>query len=278
MPAAADRPLEEHRGVPGRPRRFRARALEGLIELLGGVDQPDTAPAAAGGGLHHQRVADLLGLSPGLLQVGHGAAAPRRERHADLLGQPLGFDLVAEPAHDLGGRADKGDPQPVTQLGELGLLRDEPPARPHRVGPALPQRALQLGIVEIGAGPERGIGVRRADQHRLVGLADEHRVPVGGGVHGDEPQRRAPFGVPLPDRVDQPHGRFAPVDDRDALEDRCRHVAHPLDIEAAPAGAQRRCAPLVLHHLAAGAHDKAFCPSATRMPACNASGGRDEMG
>jgi hypothetical protein len=42
-------------------------------------------------------------------------------------------------------------------------------------------------MVEVGA--ERGslLGVRRADQHRFVGLADEHRAPVNGGVHGDRP-------------------------------------------------------------------------------------------
>ena len=136
--AAADGPLEEHRRVAGRLARLRAGPLERLVKLLGRPDQPDAAPAAARGGLDHQRIADRLRGGPCFLQVGHRAAAPRRERHASLLGQPLGLDLVAEPAHDVGRRADEGDPQPLAQLGELGLLRDEPPARPHRIGPALP--------------------------------------------------------------------------------------------------------------------------------------------
>ena len=34
------------------------------------------------------------------------------------------------PPHHLGRRADEDDPEPVAQLGELGLLGDKPPAGP----------------------------------------------------------------------------------------------------------------------------------------------------
>ncbi len=162
--------------------------LERLVQVLGRLDQPDPAPAPARGRLDHQRVADLLRVLARGLDVRHRAAAPRRERHADLLGQPLRRDLVAELAHHLGGRADEHDVQAAAQLGELGLLGDEPPARPRGVGPGQAQRPLQLVVVEVGVVAET-LRVVRADEHRLVGLADEHRLAVDGGVERDRPQR-----------------------------------------------------------------------------------------
>ena len=76
------------------------------------------------------------------------------------------------------------------------------------------QRALQLGQVQVRAGGAEGlVRVVRADQHGLVGLPDEHGVPVDRGVQRDRLQRGPALGVPLADRVDQPHGRLAAVDD-----------------------------------------------------------------
>ena len=97
VPAAADRPLQEHRGVPGGLRRLRGGALERLVEVLGPLDLADAAAAAARGRLDHERVADAFGVLAGRVEVGDRPAAPRRHRHADLLGQQLGRDLVAEP-------------------------------------------------------------------------------------------------------------------------------------------------------------------------------------
>ena len=113
VPAAADGPLQEDRGVPGRLGRLRAGPLERLLEVLGRADHADATAAAARGRLDHQRVADGFGRLAGGGQVGHCAAAPRRERHLGLLRQELGLDLVAEPPHHLGRRADEGDPEPV---------------------------------------------------------------------------------------------------------------------------------------------------------------------
>jgi hypothetical protein len=54
-------------------------------------------------------------------RVGHRTAAPRRERHPDLLGQPIRLDLVAELAHDVGGRADERDPEPSHSSANLAF-------------------------------------------------------------------------------------------------------------------------------------------------------------
>ena len=154
-------------------------------------------------------------------QVGHRSAAPRRERHVGLLGQELGLDLVAEPPHHLGRRADEDDPEPVAQLGELGLLRDEPPAGPNRVRPAGAQRALQLGVVQVGAPGEGrvGFGLRPGPISTASSASRTNVACRSAAVYTAMTRSAGPsLGVPLPDGVDQPHGRLAPVDDRDTLE------------------------------------------------------------
>ena len=93
-------PLHEHGRVAERLEPLGASALEGGGETVVVVDPPDAAAAAARGGLDHQRVPDGGGVPAGLVERLDRPAAPRRDRHIGALGQPLGLDLVAEPAHD----------------------------------------------------------------------------------------------------------------------------------------------------------------------------------
>src|SRR5258707_51863 len=64
-------------------------------------DHADPAAPTACGRLEHQRVADAGRRSQGGVQGLNRAATPRRDRHADLLGDQLRTDLVTEPAHRL---------------------------------------------------------------------------------------------------------------------------------------------------------------------------------
>ena len=105
-----------------------------VLELVDVVDPADAAPAAAGGGLDHQRVADALGVLARLLDRLDRAVAPRRDRHAGLLGHQLGLDLVAQLAHDVAGRADEDEAHLLDHVGERGVLGDEAPAGPDGVG------------------------------------------------------------------------------------------------------------------------------------------------
>jgi len=79
------------------------------------------------------------------------AAAPRGDRHADLLGQQLRADLVAQTSHGDRARTDERDADPVAQVGKVRVLGDEAPADPCGVRAGLCQRAFEDGEVEVGA-------------------------------------------------------------------------------------------------------------------------------
>ncbi len=117
--------------------------------------------AAAGGRLDHQRVADRFRVVARRGEVVNRAAAPRRDRHAGLLGQQLGADLVAEPAHDVRARPDEDDAQPGAEIRELRALGHEAPAHPGRIGARGDERSLQGVEVEVRAARVRRDGRRR---------------------------------------------------------------------------------------------------------------------
>ena len=220
---AGQQPLEEDGAVAESLERLAAGALEGRAQLGVRAHFANAATAAAGGGLDHQWVAQALGVASGLLQGLHRAAAPRRHRHPRLLGELLGADLVAQPAHDLSRRADEDDVELVAQIDERGVLGDEPPADPDRLDPVLDHDLTQAVVVEIGVLALAVPGVderRRAEQHRFVGLAHEHRSALGLGIEGDGGERwrllgvELACGVELPYGVDGAHRGFATIDDR----------------------------------------------------------------
>ena len=206
---------EDHPGAEG-PLGLLAGALVGVGEVFGNVHPADAASATAGGGLEHERVADPAGGGQRLVQAVDRAAAPRRDRHADLLGDQLGADLVAQLAHGVPGWADEGDAEGFHQVGETGVLGDEAPAHPDRVRPRLCQHPGEQFMVEVGT-----LG-GRAERVRLVGLADEHGRAFGVGVERDDGDLGlgGPLGVQVADGVDEPHRRLTTIDDRDALEHR----------------------------------------------------------
>ena len=105
-------------------------------ELVGTVDAAHPAPAAARGGLDHQRVPDPLPVRERVLDALHGPAAPRCDRDAGLLGQPLRLDLVSQRAHDVGIGADEDDPEPLAQLREARDARRRTPSPPRPRRPA----------------------------------------------------------------------------------------------------------------------------------------------
>ena len=207
-----------------------AGAIERVRELVGVVDAAHPAAAAAGCGLDHQRVADRVGVTLGVLDALDRASAPRGDGHVGLLGQPLALDLVAERAHHVGVGADEHDPEALAELRELGVLGDEAPANPRRVRARLGQRPLELVVVEVAA---------FAQAMALVGLADEQRVALGIDVKRDDPDRLIALPVELAHSADGAHRGLAAVDDRQSPEGTLGHRA-PAPAELCLRSADRR--------------------------------------
>ena len=215
---AGHQALEEDGAVAEGAQGLVAGALVGVLEVGRGGHHPDAPAATTGGRLEHQRVADLGGGGQRVLEGVHCPAAPGRHRDADLLGDQLRADLVAEPAHRVGARADEGHAELVAQVDERRVLGDEAPAGPRGVGAGVQQRPLEHGQVEVG--PRRG----GAEVVGEVGLAHEHGVGLTRGVQRHGLDRPVAGCVDLADGVDQPHGGLTTVDDRDAAE---RHRKNP---------------------------------------------------
>ena len=166
-----------------------AGALVGLGELARGGDHADAAPAAARGGLEHQRVADLVrrraARRPGRRPRRGSTARPgRRPPRRSAWRRSCRRACASPPASG----PDERDAEPLAQLGERRVLGDESPADPGGVRAASRQRPLQHGQVQVG--PGRG-GAEVVGQ---VGLPDERGRAVGVGVERDglDPASRSP--------------------------------------------------------------------------------------
>ena len=221
VPHAPQELLDEDGRIAEGAERLVPGALERLGHLLGTRDDANAAPSPARGRLDEDRVAERLRCRGRLGRPGDGPAAPRDDRNARVLGEPLGADLVAEPPHGVGRGTDEDDAQPLAELREAGVLGDEAPARPDRVGLRGHQRRFEQPVVEVARLP---LAVARVDDRGgpesegLVGLPHEHGAAVGVGVEGDRPDARAALLVELADGVDEAHRGLAAVDDRHALE------------------------------------------------------------
>ena len=156
VPGARDQALEEDHPVAERALGLVAGALVDVLELFGRGSLPDAAPAAAGRGLEHHRVADSLRRVERVLERVEPSPAPRCDGDTDLLGDELRPDLVAELSHRRSAGTDEGHAQAVTQVDEEGVLGHEAPAHPHRVGLGLAKGTLQHREVEVGTRPTAG--------------------------------------------------------------------------------------------------------------------------
>ena len=219
VPCPGDQALQEDHAAAERALGLVAGALVGVLELGAGVDPADAPATPTGRCLEHERVADALGSGQRVVQGVDAASAPRRDGHAHLLGEQLGADLVAQPAHRVGARTDEGHSEALAQVRERWVLRDEAPPDPDRVRPALDQHSLEDGQVDVGAG--RG-GTERVG---LVGLPREHRRTFLVGVERDRTDRLpATLRVQVADGVDQSHRGLAAIHDRNSSK-------HPVALQ-----------------------------------------------
>ena len=219
MPRGRHELLEQHGAVAEGLLGLGLRAGERGRKRFGLVDAADGAPATARRRLDHDREADARGVPERLVDGPDGTAAPRRHGHAGCFGEPLGSDPVANQTHHRRVGPDEDDAEPLAQFGELGLLRDEAPPDPDRIGTRLAQGALQRLVVEVAA----------VERDCLIGVADEHRVALGLRVERDDAYRLGAVDVELAHGVDDPHGGLAAVDDRKAGE-RALHRQLPIAV------------------------------------------------
>jgi hypothetical protein len=173
VPAAREPALDEDavvaEGAPGLAARRRHRGLELRVRF----HDPHALAAAARGGLHQQRVADVGG-------VGRILGA-RQRGHAHLQRQRLGGELVAHPLDGLGPRAHPGQACGDHVGGEARVLGQEAVAGMHGAGAGGERRVEDRLAVEVGL----------RQPHGLVRLRHEGRLRVGVDVdrHAAQPQR-----------------------------------------------------------------------------------------
>ncbi len=207
MPRLLDEPLDEDAVVAEAGLRLAARQDKAFARLRFVMRDAHALAAAAGRGLDHDRIADLGGDADRGVHVRHHVGIAGHGADAGLLGEALGFDLVAHRRDRLRLGADEGDAFGLQPLGEAGILGQEAEARMDGLRAALLRRRDDPVGYEIALRGGRG-----ADRDRLVRHPDMQRPGVRLGIDGDRlyahPVRRA----------HDPAGDLAPVRDQDLRE------------------------------------------------------------
>jgi hypothetical protein len=163
--------------------------------------------AAAGGGLDHHRIADLVGDLHRFLVIGDDPEMTGHGRDLCRRRGLLGLDLVAHRRNGFGIRADENDAG-FGQRQRKGLAFGEKAIpRMHGLGAGLLAGLDDLLDDEIALGCRR-----RADRNRLVRHRDVQRVLVGVGIDRDGRDPHAAGGF------DDPAGDFAAIGDQNTLE------------------------------------------------------------
>jgi hypothetical protein len=160
-----------------------ARGLERALGPVGRVDDPHSLAAAAGRGLHDQRIADLFAEAHDLLGRRDGVRRPRDDRDARVSHQRARRGLAAHQLDRLRGRADPDEPGLVYRASEVRVLGEEAVPGVHGLRTGGAGGADQLVDDEIALG--RGLP---AERECLVRGRHVARPAVGVGVDGDRPQ------------------------------------------------------------------------------------------
>ena len=165
------------------------------------------APAAARRGLEDHGEADLLGQPSASPRLEDAAATPATAGSPAFSMASRAADLVAHEADASGPRADEAQPHGLHDLGELGVLGEEPVAGVDRVRPGQLRGREHRRHVEVALA-----GGRRADADGLVGEPNVQGVRVGRGV---DRNRRDPQLLAGPDDAERD---LPAVGDQDLLE------------------------------------------------------------
>ena len=189
-----------------------------LVDLTGevgfGSDGAHATSAAAPRRLEHDGIADAGRKRLHRFHVVRQRIGGRHDRHADLYRQVASGDLVAQPAHRLGLRADEGDAVFGAGLGEFGAFREQPVAGMDGVGAGELRHPHDL--VDRQVAFDRPHVLRQPwpapDLVALVRLETVQRVFVflGPDRHGLDAQ--------FTRRAEDADGDFGPVGDKDLAD------------------------------------------------------------
>ena len=191
--------------------RFAARASQGRLELVLGVDEAHPPPAAAGRRLQHDRITDArrggLGLLGGREAAVLATVVPRDDRDTGGLHQRPCRRLAAHRPDSRRGRPDEHRARRGDGLCKVRVLRQEAVPGMDRVGAARAERGQQLVHRQIALAGGRG-----AEPDGLVGHPHVHGLAIGVGVdrHGGDAE--------LPARPHDPARDLASVRDQDLAD------------------------------------------------------------
>ncbi len=184
--------------------RCTAEAVADLI-VIGG--DAHALAAAAGGGLDHDRVADIASDADRGIAVGYDIEITGDGRDAGGTGQLFRLDLVAHRHDRVRSRTDKDDPGLLQRRRECRVFREKTVAGMHRLGAGAATGLDNPVDTQVTVGRWW-----RSDPYRLVGGPDMRRLFIGIGV---DRNRRDPH---TPRRADDPAGDLAAISDQNFLK------------------------------------------------------------
>ena len=195
--------LDEDAAVAERGLSFSRRDVNVLPQFLIGANHTQASSPAAGAGLDHDRVVDLMGESQGFVDAGDSAFGAGDDRDACLLGDLSRLYFAAHEVDRLGRRTDKGDAGGLAEPGEFGVFREESVSGMDCVG------ADALGDFHDLLSVQETFDGARAYEVGLVGFFDVN--PGGVGFRIDRRCRD----IELTTATDDAHGDFATVGNKD---------------------------------------------------------------
>ncbi len=185
-----DELLDEHAIIAEGGLGLRARQRKAFLDLLARKGDAHALAAATRGGLHHHRIADLLGDLDGVLGVADLAHVARDGRDLGGGSRLLALDLVAHGGDRLGVGADEDDAGLGQRHGKGLAFRQEAVAGVHRL------RARRLAGLDDLVDQQVGLRRRRRpDVHGLVRHIDVEGVAVGIGIDRDGLDSHFPRGL-----------------------------------------------------------------------------------
>ncbi|CAD5264747.1 conserved hypothetical protein [Bosea sp. EC-HK365B] len=177
MAGVDDELLDEDTVVAEGGRRLRLGAGEALGDLSRRMGDAHALAAAAGRGLDHHGIADLVGDLDRVLGVLDHAEMARNRRDLGGGRRLLRFDLVAHRGDRAGIGADEDDAVVLQRLGEGLALGEEAVAGMNGLRARLLAGGDDLVDLEIGLGGWGG-----ADMHGLIRHLDMQRITIGIGI------------------------------------------------------------------------------------------------